>query len=148
MRLTTRSRYGTRMALDIAQNGQETPVRIGDIAERQGVSVKYLEKLIRELKSAGFIKSKRGPRGGHMLAKSPTEITVGEIVRVLEGGTSLVECTGDPSVCSRAESCLTRSLWQEAAEAMYDKLNSITLAELLSDAGQCSEPEKIGTPLF
>lgn len=148
MRLTTRSRYGTRMALDIAQHGRTSPVRISDIAERQGVSVKHLEKLIRELKLAGFIKSKRGPRGGHMLAKDPAEISVGEIVRVLEGDVSLVECTGDSSVCDRTDTCLTRSLWQQAAEAMYDKLNSITLAELLEDVKECHEPEKIGTPLF
>lgn len=148
MRLTTRSRYGTRMALDIAQNGQQHPVRIGDIAERQGVSVKYLEKLIRELKMAGFIKSKRGPRGGHMLAKDPSEITVGEIVRVLEGDVSLVECTSDSTACNRADTCLTRSLWYQAAEAMYEKLNSISLADLLQDVTQCDEPENIGTPLF
>lgn len=148
MRLTTRSRYGTRMALDIAQNGQNAPVRISDIAERQGVSVKYLEKLIRELKLAGFIRSKRGPRGGHMLAKEPGEISVGEIVRVLEGDVSLVECTGDESVCDRTDTCLTRSLWQQAAEAMYEKLNSITLADLMADVKECGEPDKIGTPLF
>ncbi|GAB7023081.1 RrF2 family transcriptional regulator [Salidesulfovibrio brasiliensis] len=134
--------------MDIAQNGQNAPVRISDIAERQGVSVKYLEKLIRELKLAGFIRSKRGPRGGHMLAKEPGEITVGEIVRVLEGDVSLVECTGDESVCDRTDTCLTRSLWQQAAEAMYEKLNSITLADLMADVKECGEPDKIGTPLF
>ena len=68
MKLTTRSRYGTRMMLDIALHCQDGPVRIQDIASRQGVSAKYLEKLIRKLKDGGFIKSKRGPRGGHSLA--------------------------------------------------------------------------------
>ncbi len=134
------------MALDIAQHAIDGPVRIQDIAERQGVSVKYLEKLIRKLKDAGFIKSKRGPRGGHMLARKPAEISVGEIVRVLEGDAHLVECRTGKEDCQRMEVCLTRRLWKEAADAMYEKLNSITLADLLADAAQCSAPE--ATPML
>lgn len=146
MRLTTRSRYGTRMALDIAQHCDDGPVRIQDIADRQGVSVKYLEKLIRKLKESGFIKSKRGPRGGHTLARPAAEIPVGEIVRVLEGDGTLVECRTGNDDCLRHEECLTRRLWNEAAEAMYDRLNSYTLADLLADANQCSQPE--ATPML
>jgi Rrf2 family protein len=130
------------MALDIAQNGATSPVRISDIAQRQGVSVKYLEKLIRELKQAGFIRSKRGPRGGHMLAKEPGEITVGEIVRVLEGDISLVECRTDRSTCPRFADCVTRNLWVQASEAMYDRLNAITLDDLLRDLEECADPSK------
>ncbi|WP_147822200.1 RrF2 family transcriptional regulator [Salidesulfovibrio onnuriiensis] len=147
MKLTTRSRYGTRMALDIAQNGAEKPVRISDIAHRQGVSVKYLEKLIRELKQAGFIRSKRGPKGGHMLAKQPEDILVGEIVRVLEGDFSLVECKSKRSACPRFEDCVTRNLWVRASDAMYDTLNEISLADLLSGIEKCESPENINPPL-
>ncbi len=143
MRLTTRSRYGTRMALDIAQHCDNGLVRIQDIAERQGVSIKYLEKLIRRLKDAGFIKSKRGPRGGHALARPASEIPMGEVVRVLEGDDSLVECRSGKNNCSRIEVCLTRRLWCEAAEAMYDRLNSFTLADMLEDAEQCSSNESV-----
>ncbi len=141
MRLTTRSRYGTRMALDIAQHCESGPVRIQDIAERQGVSTKYLEKLIRKLKEAGFVKSKRGPRGGHTLARPASEIPMGEVVRVLEGDGSLVECRAGDDNCDRLDVCLTRRLWREAAEAMYARLNSFTLADLLKDVEQCSKPE-------
>ena len=141
MRLTTRSRYGTRMALDIAQHCGPGLVRIQDIAERQGVSIKYLEKLIRKLKEAGFIKSKRGPRGGHALARPASEIPMGEVVRVLEGDDTLVECRTGNNECDRLEVCLTRRLWCEAAEAMYERLNSFTLADMLADAEQCSKPE-------
>lgn len=131
------------MALDIAQHCSEGPVRIQDIAQRQGVSVKYLEKLIRKLKDAGFVKSKRGPRGGHVLARPAAEVPLGEVVRVLEGDGSLVECRKGPEGCERMDVCLTRRLWVEAAEAMYDRLNSYSLADLLADARQCRAPEAV-----
>ena len=86
MKLSTRSRYGTRMVLDLAKRFNEGPVRIRDISEREGISVKYLEQLVIPLKQANFIKSIRGPKGGHMLARSPEEITVGDVVKALEGG--------------------------------------------------------------
>jgi len=126
------------MAVDIAQHCDKGLVRIQDIADRQGVSVKYLEKLIRRLKEAGFIKSKRGPRGGHALAIPASEIPMGEVVRVLEGDDSLVECRSDNEDCGRHDVCLTRRLWCEAADAMYERLNSFTLADMLADAEKCS----------
>lgn len=131
MKLSTRSRYGTRMMLDMAQHCNEGPVQIGDIARRQGISVKYLEQLIIPLKKANYVKSVRGPKGGHMLAKSPEQITVGEIVNLLEGGINLTDCIENPDTCNRSSSCLTRAIWQEATKAMYDKLNSITLSEMI-----------------
>ncbi|QGY39283.1 Rrf2 family transcriptional regulator [Pseudodesulfovibrio cashew] len=143
MRLTTRSRYGTRMAVDIAQHSGEGLVRIQDIADRQGVSVKYLEKLIRKLKQAGYIRSKRGPRGGHALAVPPSEIRMGDMVRVLEGDDSLVECRSESDQCSRLDVCLTRRLWLEAADAMYDRLNTFTLADMLADAEECRTSDSI-----
>ena len=134
MKLSTRSRYGTRLMLDMAQHYQEGPIQLGDIAKRQGVSVKYLEQIIIPLKKAYYIRSVRGPKGGHILTRPPEEITVGEIVALLEEGTSLVECTADTAVCERANSCPTRLLWKEASEAMFDKLKAITLADLVKKA--------------
>jgi len=131
MRLSTRSRYGTRMMADLAQNYDKSPVRIGEIARRQGISVKYLEQLIIPLKKANFIKSVRGPKGGHMLAKPPEEITVGEVVKVLEGGLDLAGCIENPDECKRSGSCLTKGIWEEATKAMYDKLNSTSLSKML-----------------
>jgi len=131
MRLSTRSRYGTRMMADLAQNYDKGPVRIGEIARRQGISVKYLEQLIIPLKKANFIKSVRGPKGGHMLAKPPEEITVGEVVKVLEGGLDLAGCIENPDECKRSGSCLTKGIWEEATKAMYDKLNSTSLSKML-----------------
>ena len=131
MKLSTRSRYGTRMMLDMARHYDQGPVQIGEIAKRQDISVKYLEQLIIPLKKANYVQSVRGPKGGHMLAKSPDRITVGEIVDLLEGGIHLTQCVENPGVCEKSEDCLTRSLWQEATRAMHDKLNAVTLSEMI-----------------
>ncbi len=134
MKLSTRSRYGTRLMLDMAQHYDQGPVNLANIAKRQGISLKYLEQIIIPLKKAHYVESVRGPKGGHILAKPPQEITVGEVVALLEEGTTLVECSKSPEVCERSRICPTRQLWKEAAQAMFDKLQSITLADLVKMA--------------
>jgi len=141
MKLSTRSRYGTRMLLDMAQHYNQGPVHLGDIAKRQNISLKYLEQIIIPLKKAHYVESQRGPRGGHMLAKPPEQITVGEIVALLEEGTSLVECTEHAERCERSQNCPTRMIWQEAAQAMFDSLKAITLADLIERARDCKSQE-------
>lgn len=131
MRLSTRSRYGTRMMQDLAQHYDKGPVRIGEIAKRQDMPVKYLEQLVIPLKQGNFIKSVRGPKGGHMLARPPADITVGQIVKALESGIDLTGCIENPGECQRSGRCLTRGIWEDASKAMYDKLNSITLSNML-----------------
>ncbi len=140
MKLSTRSRYGTRMMLDLAQHYGKGAVQLGEIANRQNISLKYLEQIIRPLKKAGFIKSFRGAKGGHILDKRPEDVTVGEVVSVLEGGKTLVNCDREPEVCNRVDSCVTRYIWMEAAAAMYDRLAAITFADLLTmNANGCQE---------
>jgi Rrf2 family protein len=134
MKLSTRSRYGTRLMLEMARHYHEGPLQLGDIAKRQEVSVKYLEQIIIPLKKARYIESVRGRKGGHLLTKPPEEITVGEIVALLEQGTGLVECAADTTVCERADLCPTRLLWKEAYEAMFDRLEAVTLADLVARA--------------
>ena len=131
MRLSTRSRYGTRMMVDLAQHYDDGPVRIGSIAKRQDVSVKYLEQLIIPLKKSGFINSVRGPRGGHMLSRPPDKITIGEIVKVLEGGTGLTGCIEEVDSCERSGDCMMIKVWEEASNAMYETLNSKCLADIV-----------------
>jgi Rrf2 family iron-sulfur cluster assembly transcriptional regulator len=131
MKLSTRSRYGLRMLLDMAEHCHEGPVQIGSIAKRQDISVKYLEQLIIPLKKAHYINSVRGPKGGHLLAKPADQITVGEIVKILEGGINLCDCISDPDSCDRHENCPTRSIWKDATEAMYHNLDTITLSEMI-----------------
>jgi len=119
------------MMLDMAQHYDAGPIQIGDIARRQDISVKYLEQLVIPLRKADYVKSVRGPKGGYMLAKHPKEITVGEIVTVLEGGVNLSDCIENPDICEKSTDCLTRGLWEEATKAVYDTLNSVTLSEMI-----------------
>ena len=133
MKLSTRSRYGTRLMLDLAQRYDEGPIQISDIAKRQDISVKYLEQLIIPLKRFNLIKSFRGPKGGHMLARSPDEINIGEIVKLLEGGIELASCIEKPEECNKSSDCLTRGVWKEATKAMFDKLNSVTLSKMIEN---------------
>jgi len=142
VKLSTRSRYGTRLMLDMAQHYGQGPIHLGDISLRQKISIKYLEQIIRPLKQAGFINSTRGPKGGHMLTKPPGEISVGEVVALLEGGARLIACVEKPESCDRVDECLTRHLWIDAAQAMYDHLNAITFADLLGFTDvTCKEDE-------
>ena len=132
MKLSTKSRYGTRLILDLAQHYGQGAIQLGEIAKRQNISLKYLEQIIRPLKKADYVKSYRGARGGHILNKAPDGITVGEIVALLEGGSTLIQCDENPETCKRTDSCLTRYLWMEAATAMYERLSTITFADLMS----------------
>ncbi len=133
MKLSTRSRYGTRIVLELARRYGGSPTQVSEIAKVQQIPVKYLEQLIRTLKQADLITSVRGSKGGHHLNARPDEITVGQIVRLFEGQTDLVECVSVPDVCQRAEDCRVRNVWIEATEAMYEKLDAITIADLLCD---------------
>ena len=146
MRLTTKSRYGTRLILDLAINAQDGPVPLGDVSKRQNISLKYLEHLIRKLKEAGLIKSQRGPYGGHMLKKSPADITVGDIVRTLEKSTAITDCAETEDrlcgVCNRAGDCLSRWVWIEASEAMFKRLDEITIQSLTTIKLKPYEPVK------
>ncbi len=142
MKLSTRSRYGTRMLLDIILNSAGGPVRIGEISKRQGVSVKYLVKLIRPLKKAQYVKSRRGPKGGHMVIRDPKTITVGEVVRLLEGDPALTDCVKNIKNCRGAKDCLMRGVWTEATRGMYAVLDRITFADLAEDVRRCEiEPK-------
>lgn len=147
MKLSTRSRYGTRLMLDMAENYQGGPIQLGVIARRQGIPVKYLEQIIIPLKKAGYVSSVRGYRGGYMLAKPPEEVTIGEIVVLLERGLELTACVDFPANCERAETCVMRLLWQQATEAMCLKLNEFTLADLIkmtqSNAKTESKPASV-----
>jgi Rrf2 family transcriptional regulator, iron-sulfur cluster assembly transcription factor len=138
MKLSTKSRYGTRLILDLAEHHNQSPVQLGEIAKRQNISLKYLEQIIRPLKKAGYITSFRGAKGGHILSKAPDKISVGEIVALLEGGATLIHCAQNPADCERVDTCLTRYLWMEASNAMYERLTAITFADLIAmQKGEC-----------
>jgi len=135
MRLSTKSRYGTRAVLDIALQDEKV-VRLKDIAERQQLSLSYLEHLITPLIIGSILRSNRGREGGISLAKPPAEIKVSEIVQMLEGPTVTVDCVKNPSLCERSESCVTRDLWVEVNQAMDTVLESTTIADLVKKQGK------------
>ena len=132
MKLTTKTRYGTRLLLDLAQNQDKGAVQMSEISMRQNISVKYLEQLIRPLKQAKLVSSIRGPKGGHILTKEPKEITLGQITRLFEGQTDLVYCIKDHEKCPMSDDCLVRFAWQKATQALFRELDAITLADLMN----------------
>ncbi len=131
MKISTRGRYGTRMMLDLAAHHDQGPTPLREIAKRQDLSVKYLEQLVIPLKAAGYIRSVRGARGGYTLARKPDKISVGQILKVLEGGLSLVDCVEDPRVCEREKICPTRDIWLRMSERLMEELSSLTLRDVL-----------------
>ena len=131
MRLSTRGRYGTRMMLDLAIHHDQGPTPLREIAKRHDLSVKYLEQLIIPLKTAGFIRSVRGARGGYALARKPDKISVGDILETLEGGLSLVDCVEDPKVCKREKECPTRDIWLRMSGRLMEELSLLSLQDVL-----------------
>jgi Rrf2 family protein len=119
------------MMLDLAAHHDQGPTPLREIAKRQDLSVKYLEQLIIPLKAAGYIRSVRGAKGGYTLARKPDKINVGQIIKVLEGGLSLVDCVEDPKVCEREKNCLTRDIWLRMSERLLEELSSLTLSDVL-----------------
>ena len=132
MKLSTRSRYGTRALIDIAINANGKPVLLRDVARRQAISTMYLEHLITPLISAGIIRTTRGAKGGVWLARDPREVKLIEVIRLLEGSMAPVECVDDPKYCSRCDSCVTRDVWVDLKRAMTEVLDSTTLGDLVA----------------
>ena len=130
MRLSTRARYGTRLMLELALNFDKGTIFLKDIAKKEEISEKYLSHLVIPLKSSGLISSSRGAHGGYQLTKSPSQITLKEIVQTLEGSISCVECVKNPSICSRVSKCATRGIWEKLDEKISDELSSVTLEDL------------------
>ena len=131
MKLSTRGRYGTRALLDLALHHADEPVALKDIAERQEISLAYLEHLIKPLSAGGILRSVKGPKGGISLAKAPADIKLSDIIRLLEGSTAPVECVENPKLCTRSGQCVTRDVWEEMNRAMNGVLESITLQTLM-----------------
>jgi len=134
MKLSTRTRYGIRAILELAQNYGNGPLQLRVIAKDQGVSVKYLEQLMAMLKSAGIVRSVRGSKGGYILATTPDRIRLSECFECLEGSVITTECVEDENFCERTNDCIARQVWTEVQEAVIGVLESITLQDLVNRA--------------
>ena len=124
------ARYGARAMMELAGAPEGVPVTLGHIARRQDLSRGYLEQIMIQLRSRGLVRSVRGAGGGFALTRSPSDITLAEVVETLEGQICVVKCTEEPSVCDRSSYCATRDVWSSLAKLIHDRLNGITLAEL------------------
>lgn len=134
MKLSTKGRYGVKAMFELALHFGEEPVSIKTIAEKQGISDYYLEQLFSGLRKAKLVKSIRGAQGGYVLSRPPKDITVADILNVLEGPIEISECIDDEEAsCKRANYCATRLLWQKISDSVNQVVNSITLQDMLND---------------
>ncbi len=140
MKLSTRSRYGSRAMAELASAYPKPAVSVKELAQRQHLSIKYLEHLMAPLKAAELVKAVRGLHGGYVLARPPANINLGEVFRVLEGSPAPLDCVDHPEACPMRATCPTRDTWVEMKEALQEILESTTLEHLVERMRQKSLP--------
>ena len=134
MRLSTRGRYGLKAMHQLAFHYGEGPIPLSSIAEKQDLSENYLEQLVATLRRGGLLNSVRGAQGGYMLAKPPEDITVGDILRILEGDLAPADCVVDEEYeCAKEEGCVTKFVWMEIRDSIDRVIDSITLKDMLDE---------------
>ena len=134
MKISTKGRYGLRILLDLALHENGSPRLIRDIAESQSISEKYISRLIIDLRKAGMVKSIRGAKGGYKLARIPKYLTLLDVVEVMEGPISVVDCVGSPFSCERKELCAAREIWMRLNAEIRESLVKVTLQDLVDQA--------------
>jgi len=140
MKLSTKSRYATRLMVNLAWNFQQGPVQLNDISRKEEISEKYLSQIVITLRGAGLIRSLRGAHGGYLLAREPNKISLKEIVEVMEGGLDIVDCLDDEKNCGRSGICITRNVWNKVSQAIKTTLDEISLEELARQARASDDP--------
>lgn len=140
MKLSTRAEYGLRAMFELACKYGQGPVPLRVIAEEQGISENYLEQLIATLRKAGLVESIRGSRGGYLLADPPENVTVGDVVRVVEGPIAPMDCVSEGSQvdCGRAGCCASRVIWKKVRDSISEVLDGFTLADMVNEADRLS----------
>lgn len=131
MKLSSRGRYGTRLMLELAKNYGKGPISMSEISSNQNIPIKYLEQLIIPLKKAKLVTSVRGPKGGHMLSRSPKKINLWDVLNLLEPKLSIVDCVGDESICKNSRDCVIRPVWGEAFQAIMKIFKQKNLEDIL-----------------
>ena len=136
MKLSTKGRYGLRALIDLGLYSENETVSIASIAARQNISESYLEQLIAKLRKAGMVTSVRGAGGGYKLAKPAAEISVGDILRALEGSLDPVECPGlkEESSCGGSQFCVTKYVWQRINDSINQTVDEIKLEQLIEES--------------
>ena len=131
MKMSTRTRYGVRMLIDLARNYNKGPFQINAISKLEEISEKYLGQITIILKSSGIINSVKGASGGFFLTRDPAEINLKDVVRILEGDINIVECINNKDSCNRSTKCVTKNIWKEVNEAIESTLEKYTLKDLV-----------------
>ncbi|MDO4632494.1 MAG: Rrf2 family transcriptional regulator [Eubacteriales bacterium] len=144
MKLSTKGRYGLRAMIDLAMFCEEETVSISCIAARQHISESYLEQLVRKLRKAELVVSSRGAQGGYRLARPAAEISVGDILRALEGNLDAVECPGlkEDQGCEGADFCVTKFVWQKINDSITEAVDEIHLDQLVNESRKAWENKK------
>jgi Rrf2 family protein len=132
--VTQKSQYALRALFELATRSDAGPTRIEDIAKAQAIPQRFLEVVLNELKHAGLVEARRGPRGGYMLARNPRDITVADVIECCQGRFMPVDCLNDPGSadCSFKGDCAFVSLWEEVREAVNHVYESTTLQDLVT----------------
>ncbi len=131
LRLSTKGQYGVRAMFEIARGFPDRPVTIREISERQDVSVAYLEQILNRLRKAGLIRSVKGPGGGYLLSRDPSQTSIAAILNELEGPVAITSCLNPEEGCVRVDSCVTHLLWKALGEQVEAFLQTITLRNLV-----------------
>jgi Rrf2 family transcriptional regulator, cysteine metabolism repressor len=140
MKVSTKGRYGLRTLMDIAIHQHNGPVTLKDVSARQDISAKYAWNIMTALKNAGIVRGTRGNKGGYLLVPDPSDVTLLDVVQILEGPVELVECATEPHTCANADTCVAQSVWQEVSRSIRESLKSITLADILRRHAAAGEP--------
>ena len=135
MKISTKGRYALRIMIDLAEHGKGEYIRLKDISERQGITLKYMEQIMPMLTKAGYVRSYRGDNGGYMLAHEPEFYTAGDILRTTEGSLAPIPCLEDvPNRCERQDQCRTLKFWEGLSKVIDEYVDSVTLADLAENA--------------
>lgn len=133
LKLSTKGKYGLKAMFELALSSNGEPVSLKYIAKKQGISDQYLEQIFSILKKAGLVKSVRGAQGGYYISKEASEITVADILKVLEGDMAFTECLLDKDLCENFDSCATKYVWAKIKESIEEVTNSISLQDMIDD---------------
>lgn len=133
MKLSTKGKYGLKAIFELSLHVNEGPVPVNVIASKQKIPEQYLEQIFSTLKKSQLITSVRGAQGGYLLNKDPNEITVGNVLTILEGPVALSQCIIDEGACENANDCSTKLVWEKLKKGIEDVLNSITLQDMIDD---------------
>ena len=139
MKVSTKGDYGVRALVELAHHYGQGPVQSAEIAARQEVPEPYLDQLLTTLRRAGFIRSVRGPQGGHALIREPREVKLSDVMLALEGSLAPLACVDDPQACTKSGGCVQREVWERVRDATLAILESVSIADLASKESEYSK---------